>query len=1125
MSDRQDIERAALEEVLRRMSAAILIVKAPSGKTILLNRQTQQMSERYLGSAQLSGMEDLRDLYDSGVFELFRPDGPPYEFEEWPVMRSITSGEEVRDEDVIQVMADGAQLTIRCNCSPIYDEEGRIVAGVVVTQDITEQKRAEEELKESNKRTEDILESITDYFYTLDSEWRFTYINERVLRRIQRVEGEELLGKNVWEHYPELVDTPVYHKYHEAMREKKSVKFETISGHTGRWIELHVYPTEEGISVFFQDITERKRAEEQLAYHAYLLENIHDAVIATDEQLAVTAWNKGAERMYGWSADEVLGRYLWEAIPIDLSEDQRAEVLRELSESGQFRIEAITYAMDGTPVWVEGITIALREEEPDGEITGYVNIRRDISERKRAEKALRYQLGLTETITDKAADAMLMLDAQGHMTFANPAAEQMFGWSREELLGEVLHDKLHHHYPDGRPYPRSECPIMQALATQRTLREHEDLFFRKDGSMVEISCSYAPFVLEGEVAGAVLVVRDISDRKRAEQEIERRTHQQAVVAELGLRALASDDLQVLMDEVAASVAQTLGVEYSKIVELLPGGEELLIRAGVGWREGLVGEARESSGEGSEAGFTLHSEEPVIMEDLHTEERFASTPLLEEHGVVSGMSVVIHGQEESFGALCAHSRSHRTFSEDDVNFMQAIANVLATAIVREKAQQKLEEVRETERSRIARDLHDDALQDLSGALVDAQRLKAISAAPDAARLSERLLATLDRLEPHLRGAIYDLSLEREQDRPFRVLLEELVELQRTMAPHLQIALDIEEGILEGPLGATGREILRIIGEVLTNARRHSEAKNVLVRVGISHVTLYAEVEDDGRGFDLGQEGSPSAAGGGVGMRSMRERANLLGGELKTESEPGRGTKMRIELVLQRELEEAEQEEVVHILLVDDHATVRDALAATFEDEEGFEVVGQAGSMAEARRILAHEESVDMALIDLGLPDGFGADLIKELRENNPRAQALVLSASLDHADIAGAVERGAAGVLNKTTHLGDVVESVRCLRAGETLMPLEEAVGLLRYAGQKREEEYEARQAIESLTPREIEVLQALTEGLDSKGIAERLHISLRTERNHMASILSKLEVHSQLQALVFSVRHGVVEIR
>src|SRR5215216_6243028 len=262
-----------------------------------------------------------------------------------------------------------------------------------------------------------------------------------------------------------------------------------------------------------------------------------------------------------------------------------------------------------------------------------------------------------------------------------------------------------------------------------------------------------------------------------------------------------------------------------------------------------------------------------------------------------------------------------------------------------------------------------------------------------------------------------------------------------------------------------------------------------------------------------------------MRSMRERANHLGGELKTQSEAGQGTKVRFELVLQRELEEAQQEvEGVRVLLVDDHATIRDALRSTFEEEEGFEVVGQAGSMAEARRILS-QESVDMAVIDLRLPDGYGADLIKEVRKKNPQSQALVLSASLDRAQIAGAVEQGAAGVLNKTAHLDEVVGAVRHLRAGETLMPLEEVVELLRYASTRRDEEYEARQAIESLTSREIEVLQALAEGLDSRQIAERLHISLRTERNHMTSILAKLGVHSQLQALVLAQRHGVVEIR
>ena len=82
----------------------------------------------------------------------------------------------------------------------------------------------------------------------------------------------------------------------------------------------------------------------------------------------------------------------------------------------------------------------------------------------------------------------------------------------------------------------------------------------------------------------------------------------------------------------------------------------------------------------------------------------------------------------------------------------------------------------------------------------------------------------------------------------MLLETMIQLQRTIAPHLHIALDIQEGILEGALGETGREILRIIGEALTNARRHSQAKNVLIRVGISKGILFGEVLDDCRGFD-------------------------------------------------------------------------------------------------------------------------------------------------------------------------------------------------------------------------------------------------------------------------------------
>ena len=143
----------------------------------------------------------------------------------------------------------------------------------------------------------------------------------------------------------------------------------------------------EVICMVVRDITERKRTEEELRYHAYLLENVHDAVLATDEQLLLTAWNKAAEKMYGWRADEVLGSHIWQVVPLEMTEDQREDALRELAKTGRFRSEVITYAKDGTPVWVEGITVALRGEK--GEITGYVNIRRDITERKRTEEELR----------------------------------------------------------------------------------------------------------------------------------------------------------------------------------------------------------------------------------------------------------------------------------------------------------------------------------------------------------------------------------------------------------------------------------------------------------------------------------------------------------------------------------------------------------------------------------------------------------------------------------------------------------------------------------------------------------------------------------------------------------------
>jgi DNA-binding NarL/FixJ family response regulator len=214
----------------------------------------------------------------------------------------------------------------------------------------------------------------------------------------------------------------------------------------------------------------------------------------------------------------------------------------------------------------------------------------------------------------------------------------------------------------------------------------------------------------------------------------------------------------------------------------------------------------------------------------------------------------------------------------------------------------------------------------------------------------------------------------------------------------------------------------------------------------------------------------------------------------------------------------------ILLVEDHASFRQTLAFVFDQQPEFEVVAQAGTLAEARRTMEGLEA-DLGVIDLTLPDGEGTELIEELCEANPDFAALVLTASLDRTEHARAVEAGAAGVLHKSADVDAILDATRRLGDGETLLSEEELIALLRLAGENREVEVEARASIEQITPREKEVLQKLAEGLSNKEIAARLHMSVDTERTHMMNILNKLGVHSRLQALVFAARHGLVEIR
>ena len=197
-------------------------------------------------------------------------------------------------------------------------------------------------------------------------------------------------------------------------------------------------------------------------------------------------------------------------------------------------------------------------------------------------------------------------------------------------------------------------------------------------------------VRDGEAVQMLGICRDVTERLRINREVRVRARQQETLARLGERALTETDLQKFFNEVVATVGEILDVELCKILELLPGETELLLRAGIGWRAGGVGSAHVSTGRDSQAGYTLAAGRPVIVEDLATETRFSGQPLLKTHGVVSGITTPIAGRDgRAYGVLGAHSAKRHKFNDYDVTFLAAVATVVAGAIQRRQLDQRQE----------------------------------------------------------------------------------------------------------------------------------------------------------------------------------------------------------------------------------------------------------------------------------------------------------------------------------------------------------------------------------------------------------------------------------------------------
>lgn len=392
-------------------------------------------------------------------------------------------------------------------------------ANLKLTLEIKKRKQVEKELKQANQKVSNILESITDIFYTLDNQKRFNYVNKEA-EEYSGKPKEELIGKYIWDVFPQAFNGALHKRLtNGCLGDAKS--FEEVSVINGKWYEYRFYPSKGGLSVFLKDISVRKLAQDQLLQQAEqmrkqaeLLDLTKEHILVRDMEGKITFWNKGAEKGCGWSKEEAVGKNYRELFKTQFP-DTLEVIEKEFLENGHWQGELIKTRKDGQQITLDSRWALMQDGE--GEPKAILEINTDISDKKNIELALRETERRFQAVFYSMFSFMSIIKPNGRRIVSNPALLDFVGAEAAEIENLLFWEaKWLNISAEGK------AKIKKAVrdAARGNLVHFETEIIKANGSIATIDFSLKPLMNEeGKVELIISEGHDITERKNFEREM------------------------------------------------------------------------------------------------------------------------------------------------------------------------------------------------------------------------------------------------------------------------------------------------------------------------------------------------------------------------------------------------------------------------------------------------------------------------------------------------------------------------------------------------------------------------------------------------------------------------------